>query len=256
MKQLLFVALLSMVSVTSLAQTAREYYELRTYSYKGDSAEQQLDNYFRSALVPALHKAGIKKVGVFRSSYHDTSSQRRFVVLIPYRSLSMLDQLDATLDKDKTYQTAGADYINAPHNKAPYSRIEKVVLKAFSGMPSAKSPKLTGDHKERVYELRSYEGATEKLYRTKVKMFNTGDEIGLFNRLGFNAVFYAEVLAGKAMPNLMYMTSFDNMESRNQHWKAFGDDPQWIKLKSDKQYDNTVSRIDIWYLSPVEYSDF
>jgi hypothetical protein len=52
------------------------------------------------------------------------------------------------------------------------------------------------------------------------------------------------------------MTSFDNMESRNQHWKAFGDDPQWIKLKSDKQYDNTVSRIDIWYLSPVEYSDF
>jgi hypothetical protein len=89
-----------------------------------------------------------------------------------------------------------------------------------------------------------------------VKMFNTGDEVGIFDRLGFNAIFYAEVLAGRSMPNLMYMTSFNDMASRDQHWKAFGDDPAWNKLKADKQYDNTVSHIDIWFLSPAEYSDF
>ena len=29
------------------------------------------------------------------------------------------------------------------------------------------------------------------------------------------------------MPNLMYMTSFDNMAARDEHWKAFSSDPLW-----------------------------
>jgi hypothetical protein len=252
---LLWLLVCAFVSVAS-AQSNREYYELRVYYYTGEESEQKLDRYFKNALVPAIHKAGVRKVGVFKSSYHDTSAVRKFVLLIPYSSLNMLDKLDATIDKDKSYQAAAAEYINSPHDSAPYKRLEKTVLKAFTGMPASRQPKLTGDHKERVYELRSYEGATEKLYRTKVKMFNTGDEVGIFDRLGFNAIFYAEVLAGRSMPNLMYMTSFNDMASRDQHWKAFGDDPAWNKLKADKQYDNTVSHIDIWFLSPTEYSDF
>ncbi|MBK9491957.1 MAG: NIPSNAP family protein [Haliscomenobacter sp.] len=49
--------------------------------------------------------------------------------------------------------------------------------------------------------------------------------------MGFNAVFYAEVLSGRRMPNLMYMTSFDNIESRDAHWKSFGADPFWKKYQ-------------------------
>lgn len=251
-----FFATLFSAGATSAQDQQREFYELRTYYYSGDSIENRLDQYLGKALVPALHRAGIKKVGVFKSSSHDTSSIRRFVVLIPYSSLAWLDRIDSILDKDKTYQNAGNDYINAAHNNAPYSRMEKTILKAFTGLPQAKSSGTKGNKKDRVYELRSYEGATEKLYRTKVKMFNTGDEVGIFDRLGFNAIFYAEVLAGKSMPNLMYMTSFENMDSRNQHWKAFGEDAAWNKLKADKQYDNTVSHIDIWYFYPADYSDY
>lgn len=232
----------------------REFYELRMYHYSGAENESRLDAYFKDALVPALHRAGIKNVGVFKM-IDDTASKKKMYVLIPYPSLDYLDKIHDILDKDKKYQEAGAEYINAAHNNAPYTRIENVVMKAFSGAPVLQKSKLTGDKKSRVYELRSYEGATEKLYRTKVKMFNTGDEVGLFNRLGFNAIFYAEVLAGSKMPNLMYMTTFENMASRDAHWKAFGEDEQWKKLKSDKQYDNTVSHIDIFYLYPTAYSD-
>lgn len=240
----------------SFAQGAsREYYELRVYHYSGDSSENRLNDFLKNALVPALHRAGVKKVGVFKSSMHDTAAMRKFVVLIPYKSLNDLDRLSGIVEKDKNYLSAGSDYINAAYNNSPYKRMEKIIMKAFTGMPMSQKSNVTGDHKDRVYELRSYEAATEQLYRTKVKMFNTGDEVGIFNKLGFNAIFYAEVLAGKSMPNLMYMTSFENMESREKHWKAFGEDPAWNKLKADKQYDNTVSRIDIWYLSPAEYSD-
>jgi hypothetical protein len=86
-------------------------------------------------------------------------------------------------------------------------------------------------------------------------MFNQGGEIPLFKRLGFNAVFYASVIAGSHMPNLMYMTSFDNMTSHDQHWKDFGADPEWKKLSADTQYQHNVSHIDIVLLHPTEYSD-
>ncbi len=74
-------------------------------------------------------------------------------------------------------------------------------------MPVSKKPVLKSSSVEKVYELRSYESATEKLYLNKVDMFNAGGEITLFEQLGFNAVFYGMVLAGSKMPNLMYMTS-------------------------------------------------
>ncbi len=252
---LLAVLTLSIATELTAQKNQREFYELRTYHYQGDSSEQRLDNYLKNALVPALHRANIQKVGVFKSSKHDTATIKKFVVLIPFRSLDMIDKLDGMLEKDNAYQSAGSDYINAAHNNSPYLRIEKTILKAFPGMPQARKSGLKGDPEERIYELRSYESATEKLYRSKVKMFNTGDEIGIFDRLGFNAIFYSEVLAGRSMPNLIYMISFDNLESRNEHWKAFGNDPAWKKLLTDKQYDNTVSHIDSYYLTALPYSD-
>src|SRR5690606_26546023 len=84
----------------------------------------------------------------------------------------------------------------------------RLLLTAFIDSPNVQLPNLASPKSERVYELRSYEGPTEAYYRNKVDMFNEGDEIGLFKRLGFNAVFYGEVIAGSRMPNLMYLTTF------------------------------------------------
>ena len=87
-------------------------------------------------------------------------------------------------------------------------------------------------------------------------MFNEGGEVALFKRLNFNAVFYSEVVAGSRMPNLMYMTTFENRADRDAHWKAFGDDPEWKKLSSMPEYQKNVSKIEIFFLRPTEYSDY
>lgn len=233
----------------------QEYYEIRIYQLANADQEQRLDTYLKNALIPALHKAGSSKVGVFKPVGNDTAAVRKTYVLIPFKSLSEFDELDAKLAKDKSYTDAGSDYINAAHDNPAYARYSKIILKAFSGHPQLTTPSLNGPRNERVFELRSYEGATEKLYRKKVDMFVKGNEIAIFDKLKFNPVFYGEVLAGSAMPNLMYMTSFDNKQSRDEHWKAFGEDPDWKKLQGDKQYDNTVSHIDMTFLTPTDYSD-
>ena len=134
--------------------------------------------------------------------------------------------------------------------------METILLQAFPLAPTMQTPSLNSSKKERVYELRSYESATPQKAENKVKMFNDGGEIGLFKRLGFNAIFYAEVLSGSKMPNLMYMTSFASMEDRNNHWKTFSADPEWKKISGMPEYQNNVSHIDITLTYPADYSDY
>lgn len=232
----------------------RNFYEIKIYHLKTPAQGQRVEQYLKDAYIPALHRAGIKKIGVFKPVV-DSAAEQLIYVLIPYTSMAQFEKLSVILEKDKEYNLAGKDYINAAYNDPPFARIESILLKAFEGMPSYNAPKFTTPVAGRVYELRSYEGHTEKIYRNKVEMFNKGDEIGLFKRLGFNAVFYGEVLIGSKMPNLMYMTSFENRASRDEHWKAFSADPQWKKLSTMSEYQNNVSKNTIVFLKPTDYSE-
>lgn len=238
-----------------LAQSSkRDYYELKIYHIESKNQESQIDNYLQNALLPALHRNGIEKVGVFKPIATQPDAGKKIYVWIPYKSLKQYVGLQSKLDKDAAYLVAGKDYINAPHNNPPYKRIETAFLQAFSGMARFMESKVEGPKKDRIYELRSYEAATERLYRQKVKMFNKG-EIDIFFKLDFNPVFFAETLAGAQMPNLMYMTTFPNIEIRDAKWKAFGTDPDWDRMKVMEEYQNTVSKNDTRLLYPTEYSD-
>lgn len=251
------ICLLSMLLTTQLyAQNNRDFYFIKLYHFNEANQQKTTETYLQQAWLPAVHKKGIKQVGFFTPVGNDTALQKKLYVLIPLSSLNDLYQMDDALQKDQEYLKLAAPYLNAAYNQPTYNRIETFVLRAFTDMPRMEKPVLSGPVQERVYELRSYEGATEKLYRKKVEMFNQGGEIKLFKRLSFNAVFYAEVLSGNRMPNLMYMTSFDNIDERNKHWKAFGDDPEWKRLSGLEEYQHTVSKLDIILLHPTSYSEF
>lgn len=242
--------------VPGIPMARQEFYSLRIYQLKTKEQEARVDKYLQSALIPACHRRGIPEVGVFKPVGNDTAALRKVYVLIPLASLEKLATLPGELLKDNQYLADGKDYLDANYDDPSYIRIESIVLQAFPDMPRHEAPKaLTTPPSEKIYELRSYEGPTEKYFANKVRMFNQGGEIGLFKRLGFNAVFYASVLAGAHMPNLMYMTSFGNMDSRNEHWKTFGNDPFWKTLSSSPEYQHNVSHVDIVFLHPTDYSD-
>ena len=157
------------------------------------------------------------------------------------------------LESDSSYLSDAQDYINASHDNPPYVRMETMLLDAFEGMPQHGQAKLKTPASERIYELRSYESATEKLYKKKVEMFNEG-ETEIFERLNFNPIFFGEVIAGCKMPNLMYMTSHANLKEREKNWDNFRKDEAWEKMSGMEEYQNTVSHIDIILLHPTKYS--
>ena len=94
------------------------------------------------------------------------------------------------------------------------------------------------------------------MHLRKVHMFNEGGEVTLFAKLNFNAIFYSKVIAGSRMPNLIYMTSFNNMDDRNEHWKAFSADPLWKKISAAPEYLKTVNRNETILMSARDYADF
>ena len=80
---------------------------------------------------------------------------------MPIRSLNEAADIATKLNADKDYNTAGSAYLNAPYDTAPYTRMETILLQAFPLAPTMQQPQLTSAHKDRVYELRSYEGVSE-----------------------------------------------------------------------------------------------
>ncbi len=250
------ICLFLLFGVTNSFSQAREYYQLKIYSFNTEAQQQKTDEYLENAYLPALKRLDIQNVGVFKPRPTDSVTPKMTYVLIPFNSLVQFSLLEDTLMKDKAHLESGAAYLDAAHDDPQYQRIESVLMKAFVDMPKMNPSKLDGPRDERVYELRSYEAATESLYRKKVDMFNAGGEVKLFSELGFNAVFYAEVISGSQMPNLMYMTTHANKETRDANWKNFVDSPVWGKLKVIPKYQHTVSRNDTRLLYPTDYSDY
>jgi len=234
----------------------QQYFEIRIYRIKQSSQAERLDGYLKFAFIPAMHRAGIDRIGVFKPVEADTTYGKLVYAFIPYKSLDQFQKLPAQLQKDKDYQKSGSEFLNAEYNDPPFVRYESILLKAFEFMPQYRPPVYDTPVGERIYELRSYESATEAKALKKIQMFNQGGEMKLFENLGFNAVFYGQVLIGSHKPNLMYMTTFRDRTTHDEKWKTFGSSPEWKNLSGLDEYKNTVSRVSIFLLHPTSYSDF
>lgn len=238
--------------VFAFKKVKQDYFQLKVYHYETDEQEKAIDQYLETTYLPTVHQLGFEKVGVFKPVENVAGKERLIYVFVSASDLDQLVDLELRLAKDQRFQELGKIYLEANYNKPPFTRVETILMKAFAAMPKAKLPKLSAEKNKRIYELRSYEAATEKLSMNKIDMFNNG-EIDIFNKLNFNAVFYGQVIAGSTMPNLMYLTAFESIEDRNTHWKDFG--PLYKPMQDLPQYQNNVSKSIKVLLFPTAYSD-
>ncbi|MFN8240797.1 MAG: NIPSNAP family protein [Bacteroidales bacterium] len=255
-KLTVFALLLLLVSAVSAQKKAQMFYEIKMYRINGPVQEEKIDNYLKNAFLPAVHKAGIPTVGVFKPVEKDTAFGKLVYVFIPYKTADQYFELEGKLAADMSYQEGAKAFLDAPYNEPPFVRYESIFMRAFSGMPVFRTWTYSTPPSERIYELRSYESATEAKAAKKIHMFNEGGEIGIFEKVGSNAVFYGQVLMGSLKPRLMYMTTYADMKSHDEHWNAFRNHPDWLTLKAKPEYANTTSKTNAYLLHPTSYSDF
>jgi len=249
--------LFAMPFYISNAQKGKQmYYEIKIYRFNSPSQVEATDNYLKNAFIPASHRAGITNIGVFKPVEADTAFGKMVYVFIPYKTPDEYFKLVGTLESDQTYQQAGKAFLDADVKAAPFTRYESVFLKAFAFMPQMKTFQYSTPASERIYELRSYESATEAKALKKIHMFNEGGETKIFEAIGSNAVFYGQVLLGSQKPRLMYLTTYADMKTHDEKWNAFRNHPDWKKLSSMEEYKNSTSKTKAFLCHPTDYSDF
>jgi hypothetical protein len=260
MKKMIFLSILAMVSLKSWSspvnKAEREFYLIQIYHCNSAAQINGVDTYLKNTYLPYLHKKGIQKIGVFAPIDNDTASDKRIYVWLPMPSLNTLDILDQDVEQlDPMTKNALVDLENAD-GSLPYTRVERIITKSFIDQPKYVKESSLIKSPGRIYEYRSYESPTENMHLRKVHMFNQGGEVVLFKRLNFNAIFYSKAIVGARMPNLIYMTSFNNMEDRNEHWKAFVASPEWQSISNMPKYMNSVNRNETVLMYARDYADF
>jgi len=261
MKKTLLTTLILLLFSTSAFLNAKPpaeqmHYEIKIYRISQASQATTIDKYLKDAFIPAMHRAGVYNIGVFKPVEADTAFGKLIYVFIPYKTAEQYFKIIDVLDKDQVYQQAGKEFLDAPVATPPFSRYESVFMKAFAFMPQLKVYKYDTPPAQRIYELRSYESATEAKALKKIHMFNEGGEIAIFEKVGSNAVFYGQVLFGSQKPRLMYLTTYADMKSHDEHWAAFRISPEWKALSSKEEYKSTTSKTKAFLCHPTDYSDF
>ena len=247
------VALAGKSEAQPTADKPREYYELRKYLMQSGPQTKLTESYLSNALIPALNRLGMSPIGVFNVSIGPETPT--IYVLIPSSSVEALVTADLRLAQDQQFLQAAAPFWNAPAAAPPYVRIESSLLIAFEGWPKLTLPAATAQHGKRMFELRTYESATNQDHVRKVEMFNKG-EFEIFQKAGFGEVFFGDALIGPRLPHLTYMLSFADLADRDAKWDAFRNNPDWKKLSSDPRYafEPIVSNITNLILTPTSFS--
>lgn len=241
----------SMGSAPSSAQSGREYYELRTYHCASAPRMRILEDFWSKALLPACGRLGIGPVGVFKGVYGPDSAT--LMVLLTHKSLESAATATTRLLDDPEVQSTGAEYFAAPIDNPPFVRMSSRLLVAFTGLPQLIVPDAARGNKPRILELRTYESHNEQVSKKKIEMINSG-EVEYFRRSGAPPVFFGESLFGDGMPSLSYMLVFPDIAARDAGWKAFGSDPDWMKMSAEPRYKDLVSNISDLILRPTSYS--
>ena len=229
----------------------QEYYELRIYKIYDYEKQLLAESYLQNALVPALNRMGVDRVGVFTNQGDE--NDHSIFVLIPFATVDKFTSMNEQLSADEAYQTAAADFFTRELKDPIYARIESRFMKAFAGMPVIEIPAVSAEKQERMFELRIYQSHTDDHARRKVKMFNEG-EIQIMRDTKLGPVFFGETLIGPDVPNLIYMLSSSDAESHKQHWADFLAHPEWKRIKVLEEYKDTVSKISKWILQPTAFS--
>jgi len=232
---------------------SREYYQFRKYSLRSGPQIKLTDQFFSTALIPALNRLGMSPIGAFKVDFGPQTPT--YYLLIPGSSLEKLVDVDLLLGEDKEFLKLAEPFWSAPAKEPPFDRVESTLLKAFEGWPKLAVPAATAQKEKRIFQLRTYESPTPGDHVRKVEMFHHG-EFEFFKRSGCTSVFYGDALVGPNLPKLTYMLSFPDIDALNTGWDKFRADPDWKKLSADPRYsfEPIVTNIDSIVLSPLPYS--
>ena len=128
--------------------------------------------------------------------------------------------------------------------------MKALALEPGSGLGSGDAAEPAGQ----VYEFRVYHCYEGKLDELLARFRN--HTVGIFKRHGLRSVAYwtplDDPLKGRT---LFYVLAHPSRESADANWKAFREDPEWIKVRDASEANGKlVEKVDSTYLALTDFS--
>lgn len=118
--------------------------------------------------------------------------------------------------------------------------------------PTPAAARAQGSDKGRYYEMRIYTAAPGKMDALH-KRFRD-HTMRLFEKHGIKNVGYWTGTA-KNEGKLYFIISYPTEQSRDKHWNAFAQDPDWQKaMKASEENGKLVAGVEQVFMNPTDYS--
>jgi hypothetical protein len=106
----------------------------------------------------------------------------------------------------------------------------------------------------RVFELRTYTTPPGRLPALERRFRE--HTLGLFARHGMtNVGYWTPQDSARAGTTLVYLLAHQSREAAARSWRAFGEDPEWRRVRAASEADGrVVERVESVFLTPTDYS--
>jgi NIPSNAP len=128
-----------------------------------------------------------------------------------------------------------------------------IAVMEFS-MAKADEPKTDKKTDARVFELRTYYANPGKMDALHARFREHTNK--LFEKHGMTIIaFWSPTDSKEAERKLIYILAFPSKEAADKSWKAFREDPDWIKAKAESEKDGVlVEKVESTYMKATDYS--
>ena len=116
------------------------FFQIKVYHLKNNEQLKLTDDYLKDAYLPALHRFGIKNIGVFKPIANDTAAVKLIYVLIPFSSADQWLKISDRIKSDAAFKSSGKFFLEADSKHPPFERVESILLEAFSGQQDLDLP--------------------------------------------------------------------------------------------------------------------
>jgi NIPSNAP len=117
---------------------------------------------------------------------------------------------------------------------------------------AADEPKPAAD--ARVFEMRTYYAHPGKMAALHARFRD--HTCKLFEKYGITLIgFWSPIDKKESEEVMVYILAYPSKEAADKAWKAFREDPEWIKAKAESEKDGPlVKEAKSQFLSPTDYS--
>ncbi len=224
------VAMLLTAQVCSIAETAvsstdARVFEMRIY-YSPEGKFSTLEGRFREHTTKLFAKHGIQNIGYWVPT---ENPERKLTYILAYPNRAARDKSWKAFMADPEWQAAAKE---TEKNGPIVSKVESFFMQLTDYSPT---PKAEIDKAGRVFELRTYTAAKDKLGDLN-KRFRD-HTLGLFQKHGMKNIAYWNLMPDqqKASTDLVCIISHPSIEVSKTSFDSFHKDPAWVLAKQESE---------------------